>query len=83
MLEANADDVVFSADATVSTQLGAALLGVSRTTDVRLVDRGELTAEGGPERLTKTTYADERMSFDARSTAHLTAYRIVWPPPMG
>jgi excisionase family DNA binding protein len=47
VLEANADAVVFPADATVSTQQVAALLGVSRMTVVRLIDRGELTAEGG------------------------------------
>jgi excisionase family DNA binding protein len=47
VLEANADAVVFASDATVSTQEAAALLGVSRMTVVRLVDRGELTAEGG------------------------------------
>lgn len=47
VLEANADAVVFPADATVSTQEAAALLGVSRMTIVRLVDRGELAAEGG------------------------------------
>ncbi len=47
VLEANADAVVFAADATVSTQEAAALLSVSRMTVVRLVDRGELTAEGG------------------------------------
>lgn len=47
VLEANADAVVFPADATMSTQQAAALLGVSRMTIVRLIDRGELTAEGG------------------------------------
>jgi excisionase family DNA binding protein len=47
VLEANADAVVLPADATVSTQQAAALLGVSRMTVVRLIDRGELTAEGG------------------------------------
>lgn len=47
VLEANADAVVFPADATLSTQRAAALLGVSRMTVVRLIDRGELTAEGG------------------------------------
>jgi excisionase family DNA binding protein len=47
VLESNADAVVFPADATVTTQQAAALLGVSRMTVVRLVDRGELTAEGG------------------------------------
>jgi excisionase family DNA binding protein len=47
VLEANADAVVFPVNATVSTQRAAALLGVSRMTVVRLIDRGELTAEGG------------------------------------
>ncbi|MDQ1738833.1 MAG: hypothetical protein QOE53_485, partial [Pseudonocardiales bacterium] len=47
VLEVNADAVVLPADATVSTQRAAALLGVSRMTVVRLIDRGELTAEGG------------------------------------
>jgi excisionase family DNA binding protein len=47
VLEAKADAVIFPADATVSTQRAAELLGVSRMTVVRLVDRGELAAEGG------------------------------------
>lgn len=47
VLEVNADAVVFPVDATVSTQQAAALLGVSRMTVVRLIDRGELTTEGG------------------------------------
>jgi excisionase family DNA binding protein len=47
VLQVNADAVVLPADATVSTQQAAALLGVSRMTVVRLIDRGELTAEGG------------------------------------
>ena len=45
VLESSADAVVFPADATVSTQQAAALLGVSRMTVVRLIDRGELSAE--------------------------------------
>lgn len=47
VLEVNADAVVFPADATVSTQQAAALLGISRMTVVRLIDRGELAAQGG------------------------------------
>jgi excisionase family DNA binding protein len=47
VLEANADAVVFPAEATLSTQQAAALLGVSRMTVVRLIDRDELTAERG------------------------------------
>jgi len=47
VLEVDADAVVFSASATVSTQQAATLLGVSRMTVVRLVDRGELKVEVG------------------------------------
>jgi excisionase family DNA binding protein len=47
VLESNADAVIFPADATVSTQQAGALLGISRMTIVRLIERGELSAEGG------------------------------------
>jgi len=47
VLEANTDAAIFAANETVSTQKAAALLGVSRMTVVRLVDRGEITAGGG------------------------------------
>ncbi|HBX80070.1 MAG TPA: DNA-binding protein, partial [Propionibacteriaceae bacterium] len=39
--------VVLPADALVGTQEAAELLGVSRMTVVRLIDRGELSAQGG------------------------------------
>lgn len=45
VLETNADAVIFAADATLSTQQAAEVLGVSRMTVVRLVDRGALVAE--------------------------------------
>lgn len=45
VLENHGAAVIFAADATVSTQEAAALLGVSRMTVVRLIDRGKLTAE--------------------------------------
>ena len=44
-LESSDDAVVFPAEATISTSQAAALLGVSRMTVVRLVDRGEMRAE--------------------------------------
>ncbi|MDT0261447.1 helix-turn-helix domain-containing protein [Jatrophihabitans lederbergiae] len=47
VLESHNDAVVFPADATLSTQEAAALLGVSRMTVVRLIDRGTLAAERG------------------------------------
>lgn len=47
VLEAHNDAVVFPVDATLSTQEVAALLGVSRMTVVRLIDRGTLAAENG------------------------------------
>ncbi|BAK36126.1 hypothetical protein MLP_31120 [Microlunatus phosphovorus NM-1] len=47
VLESSSGAVVLPADAFVSTQQAADLLGVSRMTVVRLIDRGELLAEGG------------------------------------
>lgn len=47
VLDSSDDAVVFPAEATISTGQAAALLGVSRMTVVRLVDRGEMRAEAG------------------------------------
>lgn len=47
VLESNAEAVVLPSDTLVSTQQAAGFLGVSRMTVVRLIDRGELAAEGG------------------------------------
>jgi excisionase family DNA binding protein len=47
VLESNAEAVVLPSETLVSTQQAADFLGVSRMTVVRLIDRGELTAEGG------------------------------------
>jgi excisionase family DNA binding protein len=65
VLESNADAVVFAVDATVSTAQAAALLGVSRMTVVRLVDRGELTAEGAVHR---RIFASELARYAAESS---------------
>lgn len=50
VLESSAEAVVLPSDTLVSTQQAADFLGVSRMTVVRLVDRGELAAEGGVHR---------------------------------
>lgn len=47
VLESSAAAVVLPSDTLVSTQQAADLLGVSRMTVVRLIDRGDLVAEGG------------------------------------
>ncbi|CAM2921748.1 helix-turn-helix domain-containing protein [Skermania piniformis] len=47
VLETSGGVVVLPADAFVGTQQAAELLGVSRMTVVRLIDRGELAEEGG------------------------------------
>ena len=47
VLESSAEAVVLPSDTLLSTQQAADFLGVSRMTVVRLIDRGELTSEGG------------------------------------
>ena len=47
VLESSGGAVVLPSDAFLSTQQAAELLGISRMTIVRLVDRGELVAVGG------------------------------------
>ncbi|MFD1827113.1 helix-turn-helix domain-containing protein [Mumia zhuanghuii] len=47
VLESNAEAVVLPSETLVSTQQAADFLGVSRMTVVRLIDRGDLVAEGG------------------------------------
>lgn len=47
VLESSGDAIIFPAEALLSTQQAAELLGVSRMTVVRLIDRGELAVEGG------------------------------------
>lgn len=47
VLESSDEAVVLPSDTLVSTQQAADFLGVSRMTVVRLIDRGELAAEGG------------------------------------
>lgn len=47
VLEASPEAVVLASDVAISTQKAADLLGISRMTVVRLIDRGELMSEGG------------------------------------
>ncbi len=45
VLETSPDAVIFPSDQSLSTQQAAVLLGISRMTVVRLIDRGELAAD--------------------------------------
>jgi len=68
VLESSAEAVVLPSDSVVSTQQAADLLGVSRMTVVRLIDRGELTVEGGGvhRRIAASELARYRVASAAR-----------------
>jgi excisionase family DNA binding protein len=68
VLESSAEAVVLPSDTVVSTQQAADLLGVSRMTVVRLIDRGELAAEGGGvhRRIAASELARYRRAIAAR-----------------
>jgi len=73
VLESSPEAVVLPSDALFSTQKAAELLGVSRMTVVRLIDRGELAAEGGGvhRRVAVAELARYRAASTARRTAAL------------
>lgn len=69
VLESSAEAVVLPSDSVVSTQQAADLLGVSRMTVVRLIDRGELAAEVGGgvhRRIAASELARYRVAIAAR-----------------
>ena len=80
VLESNAEAVVLPSDTLVSTQEAAGLLCVSRMTVVRLVDRGELSTEGGGvhRRIAASELARYRAASVSRRKAalHELAYQI-------
>jgi excisionase family DNA binding protein len=67
VLEASPEAIVLSADEVLSTQKAADLLGVSRMTVVRLIDRGELAATGGGSH--RRIAASELARYQAASSA--------------
>lgn len=73
VLESSPEAVVLPADALVTTQQAADLLGVSRMTVVRLIDRGELLSEGGGvhRRIAATELARYRVASTTRRRAAL------------
>ncbi len=75
VLESSPEAVVLPSDALVSTQKAADLLGVSRMTVVRLIDRGELSAEGGGihRRIAASALARYQTTSAARRRAALHA----------
>ncbi|MFD6856026.1 helix-turn-helix domain-containing protein [Rhodococcus sp. NPDC060090] len=68
VLESSPAAVVFPSDTTVSTGQAADLLGVSRMTVVRLIDRGEIAAVGGGahRRIAVSELARYRTASDTR-----------------
>lgn len=75
VLESSAEAVVLPSDTLVSTQQAADLLGVSRMTVVRLIERGELSAEGGGvhRRIAASELARYRVAIATRRRAALHA----------
>lgn len=71
VLESSPEAVVLPSDAMVSTQKAAALLGISRMTVVRLIDRGELAAQGGG--IHRRIAASELARYQAVSAARRRA----------
>lgn len=73
VLESSEEAVVMPADALLGTQEAAALLGVSRMTVVRLVDRGELAVDhaGTHRRIRAGEIARYRAETSSRRRAAL------------
>lgn len=71
VLESSPEAIVLPLDAVVSTQHAADVLGVSRMTIVRLIDRGELTAQGGG--VHRRIPASELSRYQAASAARRKA----------
>lgn len=67
VLESSSDVIVLPSAKLMSTQQAADLLGVSRMTVVRLIDRGELATEGGG--VHRRIAASELARYHADSTA--------------
>jgi excisionase family DNA binding protein len=80
VLESSPEAVVLPSDTIVSTQQAADLLGVSRMTVVRLIERGELLAEGGGvhRRIAASELARYRATSSGRrrSALHALAQEI-------
>lgn len=73
VLESSREAVVLPFDSVLSTQQAADLLGVSRMTVVRLVDRGQLATAGGGvhRRISASELARYRSAASARRSAGL------------
>lgn len=73
VLESNSDVIVLPSETLMTTQEAADLLGVSRMTVVRLIERGELATEGGGvhRRIAAVELARYRASSMARRRAAL------------